>query len=150
MTTTLTRWAPEADLLRGRIDRVFNQMLQDAWGAGASPEAFSGRTWFPAVDIKETEEALEFRVELPGLAKDDVEITIENSVLTIGGERKFEQETKGENYHRLERSYGTFSRSFTLPAGVRAEKIEAAFDQGVLKITLPKEEESKPRKISIR
>ena len=149
MTTTLTRWNPETDLVRGRFDRLFNQMLHDAWGAQAT-EGVAGRIWAPAVDIKETEEALQFKVELPGLAKEDVEITVENSVLTIAGERKFEKETKGENYHRLERSYGSFSRSFTLPTGVRAEQVEATFDQGVLNITLPKQEESKPRKISIR
>jgi HSP20 family protein len=150
MTTNLIRWNPESDLLRGRFDRLFNQMIQDAWGAQPATEGFSGKAWTPAVDIKESDDVLEFAVELPGLPKESVEITVENNVLTIAGERKFEKEVKGENYHRLERSYGGFSRSFTLPAGVTAEKIEAAFDQGVLTIKLPKQEESKARKISIR
>jgi HSP20 family protein len=150
MNTTLTRWNPETDLLRGRFDRLFNQMLQDSWGTQPTAEGFSGKAWAPAVDIKETDDALLFTVELPGLAKENVEITVENNVLTIAGERKFEQEAKGETYHRLERSYGAFSRSFTLPTGVRTEKVEAGFDHGILNIKLPKQEESKQRKISIR
>lgn len=150
MNTTLTRWTPETDLLRNRFDRVFNQMLQDAWGNQPAAEGFSGKAWTPAVDIKETDDTLQFGVELPGLAKENVEITVENNVLTIAGERKFEKEAKGESYHRLERSYGAFSRSFTLPTGVRTEKIDATFDQGILTIKLPKEEATKPRKISIR
>lgn len=150
MNTTLTRWNPETDLLRNRFDRLFNQMLQDAWGAQPAAEGFTGKAWTPAVDIKESDDVLEFGVELPGLAKENVEITVENNVLTIAGERKFEKEAKGESYHRLERSYGAFSRSFTLPTGVRTEKIDATFDQGVLTIRLPKEEATKPRKISIR
>jgi HSP20 family protein len=150
MTTTLTRWTPESDLLRSPFDRLFNQMLQSAWGPQAGAEGVSGRAWSPAVDVKETQDALQFHVELPGLKKEDVEITIENNILTIAGERKFEKETKDENYHRLERSYGAFSRSFTLPTGVRSEQVEAKFENGVLAVTLPKQEESKPRKISIR
>ena len=150
MTTTMTRWTPESDVLRSPFDRLFNQMLQSAWGSQAGAEGVSGRAWSPAVDVKETQDALQFHVELPGLKKEDVEITIENNVLTIAGERKFEKETKDENYHRLERSYGAFSRSFTLPTGVRSEQVEAKFENGVLAVTLPKQEESKPRKISIR
>ena len=150
MTTTLTRWSPEHDLLRTPFDRLFNQMLQSGWGAQPGTEGVSDRAWTPAVDVKETQDALQFHVELPGLKKEDVEITIENNVLTIAGERKFEKETKDENYHRLERSYGAFSRSFTLPTGVRSEQVEAKFENGVLAVTLPKQEESKPRKISIR
>jgi HSP20 family protein len=149
MTTTMTRWTPESDLMRNPFDRLFNQMLQTAWGP-QSAEGVSGRAWLPAVDVKETQDALQFHVELPGLKKEDVEITIENNVLTIAGERKFEKETKDENYHRLERSYGAFSRSFTVPTGVRSEQVEAKFENGVLAVTLPKQEESKPRKISIR
>ena len=149
MTMALTRWTPEPDLLRGRFDRLFNQMLQDAWG-GAAAEGFSGKAWTPSVDIRETQDALVFGIELPGLKKEDVEITIENSILTVAGERKFEKETKGESYHRVERSYGSFSRSFTLPTGVQGDQVEASFDAGLLTIKLPKQEQSKPRKISIR
>lgn len=150
MNTTLTRFNPETDLLRGRFDRVFNQMLHDVWGAQPATEGFSGKAWAPVVDVKETEEALLFAFELPGLAKEDVQITLEHNVLTVAGERKFEKETKGETFHRLERSYGAFSRSFTVPAGVRGDQVAATFEQGVLTISLPKQEESKPRKIEIR
>jgi HSP20 family protein len=150
MTTAITRWTPETDFVRSRLDRVFNQMLQDVWGNQLPTEGVAGRTWTPAVDIKETEEALHFAVELPGLTKENIEITLENSILTIAGERKFEKETKGEDYHRLERAYGSFSRSFTLPAGVRSDKVDANFENGVLQIDLPKQEGAKPHKIAIK
>ncbi|MCM2270899.1 MAG: Hsp20/alpha crystallin family protein [Thermoanaerobaculia bacterium] len=150
MTTAITRWTPETDLFRNRLDRMFNQMLQDVWGAQAPSEGVASRTWLPAVDIREKNDALMFAMELPGLTKENLEITLENNVLTIAGERKFEKETKGEEFHRLERSYGHFSRSFTLPTGVRTDKVEANFEHGVLNIVLPKEENAKPKKISIR
>lgn len=149
MTTGLMRWTPETDLLRNRIDRVFNEMLRDAWGAPLS-EPVAGRNWAPAVDIKESDEALTLTAEIPGFDKDQVEITLENNTLTLAGERKFEQESKGETYHRIERSYGSFSRSFTLPATVKTDKVDARFEGGLLTITLPKVEESRPRKIAIR
>ena len=151
MTTAITRWTPETDLFRNRLDRMFNQMLGDVWGAQLLPgEDVSPRLWMPPVDIRETEDNLLFTVELPGLAKEDVEVTVENNILTISGERKFEKETKREDYHRMERSYGNFSRSFTLPAGVRADKVDANFLNGVLHIQMPKQEGAKPKKISIR
>lgn len=150
MTTGLIRWNPEADVLRGRVDRLFNQMLQDLWGTTLPAEEVSTRRWAPAVDIKETEDALVLRAELPGLTKDDVKITLENQVLTLSGERKFEKEAKGESYHRIERSYGAFTRAFTLPTHVKTEKVDATFADGVLTVTLPKMEESKPRHIAIR
>lgn len=149
MNTGLMRWTPEADLLRGRIDRVFNEMLRDAWGTQGS-EPVASRTWSPAVDIKESDEFLTLIAELPGFDKNQVEITLENNVLTLAGERKFDQESKGEAFHRIERSYGSFSRSFTLPASVKTDKVDAKFENGLLSISLPKVEESKPRKIAIR
>jgi len=150
MTTGMIRWNPEADVLRGRVDRLFNQMLGDLWGAPVSTEEVSTRRWSPAVDIRETDESLILTAELPGLTKEDVQITLENQVLTLSGERKFEKEAKGENYHRIERSYGAFTRAFTLPTHVKTEKVDASFENGVLIVTLPKMEESKPRRISIR
>lgn len=151
MTTAMTRWTPETDVYRSRFDRMFNQMLQDIWGGRAGSEEFGSRTWMPAVDVKESQEALMFAFELPGLKKEDVEITVENNVLTVHGERKFEKETKkGEEYHRLERAYGAFSRSFTLPTGVQTDRVEANFADGILSITLPKQENARPRKIEIR
>jgi HSP20 family protein len=150
MTTGIIRWNPETDLLRGRMDRLFNEMLQNPWGIAPATEGVAQRTWAPPVDIRETEEALLITAELPGMTKEDVEITLENSVLTLAGERNLEKDVKGETWHRLERSYGTFSRSFTLPATVSTERVEATFADGVLTVRLPKVEESKPRRISIK
>ncbi|HEX9800353.1 MAG TPA: Hsp20/alpha crystallin family protein [Thermoanaerobaculia bacterium] len=150
MTTAITRWTPETDIFRNRLDRMFNQMLQDVWGAQLPTEDVASRAWLPPVDIREKEDALMFAVELPGMTKEDIDITLENNVLTIAGERKFEKETKGEEFHRLERSYGHFTRSFTLPSSVRTDKVDANFDNGVLHISLPKQENAKPKKISIR
>lgn len=150
MTTAITRWTPETDIFRNRLDRMFNQMLQDVWGAQMPSEGVASRAWLPAVDIREKSDSLMFAMELPGLTKENLEITLENNVLTISGERKFEKDSKGEEFHRLERSYGHFSRSFTLPTGVRTDKVEANFEHGVLNIVLPKEENAKPKKISIR
>jgi len=148
MATALTRITPETEVYRSRFDRMFNQMLHDLWGT--QTPASSERSWMPAVDVKETGDKLVFLVELPGMKKEDVEITLENNVLTISGERKFEKEIKGEEYHRLERSFGSFSRSFTLPSGIHSDKVEANFQDGVLEIALPKPEHAKPRKIAIR
>lgn len=146
----LIRWTPQADVLRNRVDRLFTQMLEDVWREPGETEEVSNRRWAPAVDIRETPEALFLNAEVPGLDKNDISITVENSVLTIAGERKFEQETQEETYHRMERSYGMFSRSFTLPANVRGDQVEATFTNGVLSVRLPKAEESKPRKIDIK
>ena len=150
MTTGLIRWNPGTHLLRTRMDRLFNEMLRDAWGEAPETEEMATRAWSPLVDIRETDAALQFHVELPGMSKDDVEITVENNVLTVSGERKFEKETKEQTFHRIERAYGAFSRSFTLPTTVQTDKVEARFESGVLEIALPKAEESKPRKIDIR
>ncbi|MBP7587249.1 MAG: Hsp20/alpha crystallin family protein [Thermoanaerobaculia bacterium] len=148
MTTGLIRFNPEADLFRGRMDRLFNQMLNTPW-APLPTEDVANRGFLPAVDIRETPEQLTIVAELPGLDKKDVAITIENQVLTIAGERSFEKETKDEICHRIERSYGSFSRSFTLPTNLKTDKVEAKFDNGVLTVLVPKAEETKPRKVTI-
>lgn len=150
MATGIIRWNPQTHLLRGRMDRLFNEMLRDYWGPETGSEEVSSRVWAPPVDIREGSDALTLTAELPGLTKDDVSITLENNVLTLSGERKFEKETQGEAYHRIERSYGSFSRSFTLPSTVRTDTVEARFEHGVLTVSLPKQEESKPRKITIK
>jgi HSP20 family protein len=142
MTTSLIRLNPRFDRL---FDRAFSDFL-----APASEDAVSTRRWMPAVDIKETAEALTFSAELPGLTKEDVQITLENNILTIAGERKFEKDVKEENYHRLERSYGSFARSFTVPGNVSFDRVDASFANGVLHVVLPKAEEAKPRKIEIK
>lgn len=148
MTTGLIRFNPEADLFRGRMDRLFNQMLSGPW-APVLTEEVANRGFLPAVDIRETPEQLTLVAELPGLDKNDVQITIENQVLTISGERNFQKETKDETCHRIERSYGSFTRSFTLPTQLKTDKVEAKFDKGVLTVVVPKAEETKPRKVTI-
>ena len=142
MTTNLIRWNPNLERL---FDRAFSDFL-----APVGEDAVSTRRWMPAVDIKETPEALTFSAELPGLTKEDVQITLDNNVLTIAGERKFEKDVKEENYHRLERSYGSFARSFTVPGNVRFDQVDATFANGVLNVVLPKADEAKPRKIEIK
>ena len=106
--------------------------------------------WAPAIDVRENDEGYVFAAELPGLSKDDVSITLENNVLTFSGERKFEDESDGNDYRRIERAYGTFARSFTLPSKVDQESVTAEFKNGVLSITVPKAETAKPQKIEIK
>jgi HSP20 family protein len=105
--------------------------------------------WNPSVDIFEDKDRLILEAELPGMKREDFEISVENNVLTLRGERKFEKKAEGDNYHRVERSYGSFTRSFTLPQTVTADGATADFDNGVLRVSLPKREETKARKIEI-
>jgi len=143
----IIRWDPFRDLmtLRERMNRLF----EDAFAArGEEKELVSG-TWTPSVDIYETENELVLSAEIPGLAEKDVEIKIEDNTLTLQGERKFEKETKEENYHRIERAYGSFYRSFTLPNYIDQDKIKAEHENGILKIIMPRKSELKPRKVKI-
>jgi len=150
MRTALTRWTPAGDLARERMSRMFEEAFNEMLRPYGEGENVSARAWIPPVDIREDAEGLTLLVDLPGLSKGDVQITLENNVLTIAGERKFQRdETKNESFHRLERHYGAFSRSFTLASTVRTDKVEASFQDGVLTVHLPKQEESKPRRISI-
>jgi HSP20 family protein len=138
------------DPLFRRFDQFFGQeplnptTLLARWN-----ESLDQDSWIPAVDVRETDEEFVFTADLPGLAKDDVQITLEDKVLTISGERKFEGKEENQNYHRIERSYGTFSRSFTLPHEVNQDKVKANFDNGLLTVSVAKAEEIKPRKIEI-
>lgn len=142
--TTMARWNPSQHAAAGQpLLRLFDTFFAD------NGEDLGSRTWTPPVDIQETDDAYRIQVELPGLKKEDVQITLENNVLRLSGERKFEKETKQENYHRIERSYGMFSRSFALPTQVSSDKVEAKFEEGVLSIVVPKAEQAKPRKINI-
>ncbi len=150
MTTGLIRWTPQTDLFRSRMSRFFDQAFDEFLSPLAGSEELSSRGWLPPVDIRETDEALALHAEIPGLTKDDVNITLENNVLTISGERKFEKDAKKDNYHRIERAYGAFSRSFSLPANVRTDQVRASFKDGVLTVSLPKAEEAKPRRIEIK
>jgi HSP20 family protein len=141
------RWDPFRDLvtLRERMNRLFEEAFT---ARGEEKELISGN-WSPSVDIYESENALVLSAEIPGLDEKDVEIKVENNTLSISGERKFEKETKEENYHRIERSYGSFYRSFTLPNYIDHNKITAEHESGILKITMPKKPELKPRKVKI-
>lgn len=134
------------------VDRHFGRLFEQAFNDFLSPlenEDVATAAWTPAVDIRETEDALTLFAEIPGIAKDDVHLSVENDRLTISGERKFEKDTKEENYHRIERTYGAFTRSFALPKNVDTGKVKATFTDGVLMINLPKTEEAKPRQIEI-
>lgn len=150
MTLGLTRWNPTSDLERDPVHRFFNRFWEDTFRSGIDAGSSASRSWNPAVDIKETEDALTLLAELPGMAKDDVDVSLEKNVLTISGERRFEKDVEKESFHRIERSYGAFARSFTLPNNVKTDSVEASFDNGVLAIRLPKLEEAKPHKIKIR
>lgn len=112
-------------------------------------EQMAHGAWIPSVDIFEDQERLVLEADLPGLNREDFDISVENNVITLKGERKFEKKVEGDNYHRVERSYGSFSRSFTLPQTVTAEGATAEFENGILRVSLPKREETKARKIEI-
>ena len=143
----LVRWTPMGNLLSFQHDmnRMFDQFFH-----GGNGEEAKVSTWRPSVDIYETDDALVIKAELPGVSKDDVSIDVHQNRLTLRGQRKHETDVKDEHYHRVERSYGSFQRSFTLPATVDAEKAEASFKDGVLELRLPRLESAKPRQIAIQ
>ena len=143
----IIRWDPFRDIvtLREKMNRLF----EDAVTHRGEEKDIISSAWAPAVDIYEDENQLVLSAEVPGIEEKDVEIKIEDSTLIIQGERKMEKETKEENYHRIERAYGSFYRSFALPNYVDQEKIHAEHENGVLKITMPKKSELKPRKVKI-
>jgi HSP20 family protein len=141
---TLTRRTPSNTAYAFQRDPFFR--LVDTFFRPA--EEAADRSWTPRVNIQETQESYRLEAELPGLTKEDVQITLENNVLRLAGERKLDEETKS-SYQRIERVYGSFSRSFALPMQVDTEKVEASFQNGILTITVPKAEQAKPRTISI-
>ena len=144
----VVRWEPFRDLLslQDRMNRMFDESYR---GRSASDDWALGGSWAPAVDIYEHEGNIVLTAELPGVDPKDVDIRVENNVLTLRGERKLDNEVQQESYHRVERSYGSFSRSFTLPNVVDTGNIKAEYKDGVLRLTLPKREEAKPRQIQI-
>jgi HSP20 family protein len=145
MANHLNRWNPaQVAAAREPFYRLFDTFFSDGPG-----EDLSTRTWTPPVDIQETADAYRIQAELPGLTKEDIHVTLENSVLRLSGERKWEKDVKKENYHRIERTYGSFARSFALPNQVSSDKVEASFANGVLSVVVPKAEAAKPRQISI-
>jgi HSP20 family protein len=132
--------------LREKMNRMFEDVFT---GRTEEGKDITACTWAPSVDIFETEKELVLTAEVPGIDEKDIEIKIEDATLTLKGERKFEKETKEENYHRIERSYGSFYRAFALPGSIDPEKIQATHENGVLKITMPKKTERPPRKVKI-
>jgi HSP20 family protein len=135
--------------LRSLQDEM-NRLFMSNLSRGGSEEGFSSGAWSPQVDIFENKDQIVLEAELPGMKPENVEISIENNVLTLHGERKFEKKDEGDNFHRVERSYGSFTRSFTLPPTVSSENAQAEFENGVLRLTLAKREEAKPRRIEIK
>lgn len=144
---TLIRWDPWKDLIA--LQERMNRLLEESFGRLRREEGLVSGAWTPAVDIYETENSLVVTAEIPGVSEKDIDVRIENNQLVIKGERKFEKETKEENYHRIERVYGNFYRSFSLPNTVDPDKVRAEYKNGVLKITLGKKEEVKPKQIKI-
>jgi HSP20 family protein len=145
----LIRWEParEINSLQSEMNRLFNTFFDPPTG---SPGNGGARRWLPAMDLVETDDHFVLRADLPGLSEGDVNVELEDNVLTVSGERKAEHEEKKEGFYRMERSFGQFRRSLTLPEGVDADAIAATFDRGVLEVRIPKPEERKPRKVAIQ
>jgi HSP20 family protein len=144
---TIVRYDPFRDLrtLQEEVNRLFSTNLTRAFG----DEGIGRGAWAPSVDIYENKDQIVLEAELPGMKQEDFDLSIENNVITIRGERKFEKTDETDNYHRVERSYGSFTRSFTLPQTVSSEGANAEYNNGVLRVTLPKREETKPRRIQV-
>ena len=142
----MNRWDPFQDMLSLR--EAMNQLLEESFVRGA-PTARSGQGFVPALDLSETAEGFLVEAALPGLKPEDLNITVENNVLTISGEVRQKEETKERNFHRVERRFGSFQRSIALPTTVKADAITASLENGVLHLSIPKAEEVKPRRISV-
>jgi len=146
---TLVRWrgnySPFADLveLREKVNRLF----EDGYGDWQAAPGLA--QWTPAVDIVEKEDGIQISADLPGIPQEDIDVEVHDGTLTIKGEKKKETEVKEGGYHRIERTYGSFERSFTLPSGVKHDEIKASFRNGVLDVFIPKVEEAKPKKVSV-
>jgi HSP20 family protein len=145
----LTRWEPFRELedMTQRLNRIFGRSLVDR---DKGSEALKVAEWAPAVDVSETETEYLIKAEIPEVKKEDVKVTLQDGILTLQGERKQEKEEKGKRFHRIERSYGSFLRSFDLPANVDDTKTKADFKDGVLTLTLPKSEKAKPKSVEVK
>ena len=149
----LVRWSPvrwdpfgEFSTLQERMNRLFEDLIP---ATRKGEEELNTGTFYPAVDISEGEKDITLKAELPGIDKKDVHLEINDGVITLRGERKLEKEDKKEHYHRVERSYGSFNRSFTLPTTVDSGKVKANYKDGILEVTLPRKEEAKPKSIPV-
>ncbi len=145
--TMLTRWDPfrEFVTLQDRMNRLF----RDQRGPEGQDESLTTTAFAPPVDVYEDEHNVTLKIEVPGIDEKDIDVRIENNTLTVHGERKFEKEEKEENYRRVERQYGSFTRTFTLPSTVNHDNVQADYDKGVLKIKLEKKAEAKPKQIKV-
>ncbi|MCX6566512.1 MAG: Hsp20/alpha crystallin family protein [Candidatus Aminicenantes bacterium] len=143
----IIRWDPFRDMvtLREKMNRLFEDSLAQK---GEEKDMFTSN-WAPAVDIYETANELVLTAEVPGIDEKDIEIKVEDNTLTLKGERKFEKETKEENFHRIERSYGSFFRAFSLPNSIDSDRIQAEHENGVLRVVMPKRQELKPKTVKI-
>src|ERR1700674_3374272 len=145
--TVLTRWEPfrEFSTLQYRMNRLFS----DSFGPEAQDQSLAASGFAPPVDVYEDEHNITLKIEVPGIDEKDIDVRIENNTLTVHGERKFEKEEKEENYRRVERQYGSFTRTFNLPSTVDHENVQADYEKGVLKIKLAKKAEAKPKQIKV-
>jgi HSP20 family protein len=143
----ITRWDPFRDVLA--LQNRMNSLFQEFNRAGDGNDSLSTAAFVPPVDIYEDEHKIVLKLEVPGMKESDLDIQLENNVLTVRGERKFEKEEKEENFHRIERRYGSFYRSFTVPNTVNAENVKASYDAGVLRLELEKRPEAKPKQIKV-
>jgi len=145
--TVLTRWDPyrELNTLQDRMNRLFNASFSNE----GRDESLATSGFAPAVDVYEDEHNVTLKIEVPGIDEKDIDVRVENNILTVQGERKIEKEEKEENYRRIERQYGSFTRTFTLPNTVDTESASANYDKGVLKVTLAKKAEAKPKQIKV-
>src|SRR6202163_2074940 len=145
--TVLTRWEPfrEFTTLQDRLNRLY----RDSFGPEAQDQSLATSSFAPPVDVYEDEHNITLKIEVPGIDEKDIDVRVENNTLTVHGERKFEKEEKEENFRRVERQYGSFTRTFNLPSTVDHENVQADYDKGVLKVKLAKKAEAKPKQIKV-
>src|SRR5881392_962413 len=148
--TLLTRWEPlrEFSTMQDRMNRM-NRLFRESYSPEGPEEALTTTSFAPPVDIYEDEHTITLKLEVPGIDEKDIDVRVEGNTLTVHGERKIEKEEKEENYRRVERQYGSFTRSFTLPSSVDSEQVSADYDKGVLQIKLAKKTEAKPKQIKV-
>jgi HSP20 family protein len=148
--TLLTRWEPLRDFstMQDRMNRM-NRLFRESYSPEGPEEALTTTSFAPPLDIYEDEHTIALKMEVPGIDEQDIDVRLENNTLTVHGERKIENEEKEENFRRIERQYGSFTRSFTLPSSVDPAQVSANYDKGVLKITLAKKADAKPRQIKV-
>src|ERR1700726_3161219 len=148
--TLLTRWEPfrDSSVMQDRMNRM-NRLFRESYSPEGPEDALTTTTFAPPVDIYEDEHNIILKLEVPGIDEKDIDVRIDNNTLTVHGERKIEKEEKEENFRRVERQYGSFTRSFTLPSSVDPQQVSADYNQGVLKIKLAKKADAKPKQIKV-